>query len=107
MTDFFYDRWTIFPAFLMSGILIGILYDVFRILRIARTYDELPDGKIFKKIILPKKACKASKSRGVFRALNSVLIFAEDILFWIAAAFIETVFIYYFNNGEIRLDFFF
>ena len=107
MTEFFYDKWTIFPAFAMSGILLGLVYDVFRILRIARTYDELPDGKFFKKIALPKKAVKASKSRGVFRFLNSALIFVEDISFWIAAAFIETVFIYYFNNGEIRLDFFF
>ena len=107
MKEFFYDNWTVFPAFVLSGVLIGILYDVFRIFRVARTYDPIPEGKFLKKIAPPKKAPRSVFNSKFIRAADSVIVFAEDILFWTAAALIETVSVYYLNNGEIRLDFFF
>lgn len=107
MTDFFYDSWTMFLAFILSGVLTGIIYDVFRILRIARTTNTMPEGKLFEKIKPKKPFPKKEKRRKLFKAADKTLIFFEDILFWLTVAVIQTVFIYYFNNGEVRLDFFF
>lgn len=60
------------PIFLMLGIYIGVLFDIFRI------------------------------SRRVFKTPN-IIIYIEDILFWILTGFLISYAISVFTNGEIRL----
>ena len=63
----------------LIGILIGMIYDVFRILRAAT-----PD------IIKGTRA-------------ETVIVFFEDILFWLIASVVFIIFIYYANKGHTRL----
>lgn len=62
----------LFIMFIFNGILIGVLFDIFRILR-----------KSFK--------------------TSDFITYIEDITFWILAGVLTLYFIFYLNNGEIRL----
>lgn len=62
----------LFLIFVVNGILIGILFDIFRILR-----------KTFK--------------------TTDFITYIEDIIFWILTGILTLYFIFYYNNGEIRL----
>ena len=63
----------------LIGIVIGMIYDIFRMIRIA-----VPD-----------------KIKG--KPAESLIVFFEDILFWMISAVIFIVFIYYVNKGHTRL----
>lgn len=62
----------LFIVFSLTGIAIGLLFDIFRASR---------------------KNIK----------INDIIIYIEDILFWILSGFIVLYNIWYFNDGEIRL----
>ncbi len=62
----------LFFMFIINGILIGFLFDIFRILR-----------KSFQ--------------------TSDIITYVEDVLFWILTGILTLYFIFYFNNGEIRL----
>ena len=62
----------LFLVFSLTGVAIGVLFDIFRILR--------------KSIKIP-----------------NIIIYIEDILFWILAGLLILYNIWYFNDGEIRV----
>ena len=62
----------LFLMFIINGILLGIIFDIFRVLR-----------KSFK--------------------TSDIITYIEDIIFWIISGIITLYFIFYLNNGEVRL----
>lgn len=71
------------------GVLIGGIYDVFRIIRMAIT---LPG------IISDAEGAREHRSR----LFVDLTVFLCDILFFLAAAVVSAIFIFYVNNGRIR-----
>lgn len=68
------------------GASLGVLYDVFRIMRVAM--------KLSLKMPAPL--------RTVYNILGDAIIFIEDILFSIIAAVVVTVFLFHINDGQVR-----
>lgn len=101
MNDFFYDPWTDILAFFFIGAVIGAIYDVFRILRVSRSAQIAVSGKIAD-MIKPRKTLKLPK---LFHAAGNAATFFEDILFWLCAAVVETVFVYQIGGGELRMGY--
>lgn len=82
----------IYAFILYSGILgflFGILYDFFRIIRLAFTVPG----------IIGSGKCKKVHKHGV--AVN-ILVFVCDILFFVIAGCITAIFIFHANDGKIR-----
>ena len=104
MTEFFYDSWLIVVAFALAGVIFGLIYDFFRIMRLARAPDISPRGKLYDKI-KPKFPIIPKKLKITVGIADDILVFIEDILFWRCAATVEVLFIYQINRGEIRLGF--
>ncbi len=106
MNDFFYDSYQLILIFFLPGIFLGIVYDIFRILRIGRTSDLSVGGAFYEKI-RPRKPLFAPVSRFLsahpLKAADWVLVFIEDILFWLIAAITEILLIFHTNGGEIRI----
>ena len=107
MIEFFYDSCRTILLFLLPGVFLGVIYDIFRILRIARTRKLAVSGAFYEKI-RPKKALFPSFSSrfSISKSLkiaDTAVIFAEDILFWLLAATTEILFFFHTNNGEIRI----
>lgn len=101
MTDFFYDSCALILKFLIPGIFLGIVYDIFRLFRIARndkTYAPIPilQNRFFPDLIFEKTTKKSFFS-------DTVLIFAEDILFFFLVAVTEVLTLFHLNGGEIRI----
>lgn len=99
MIAFFYDSWIIVLEFMIPGIFLGGVYDVFRLLRIARNdktfkvIDAIRSHFFVKPIIFPKR----------FKISESWIVFIEDISFFLIVAITEILATYYINNGEIRI----
>jgi len=74
-------------SMVMGGVL-GVLYDVFRIFRIAFSSDS--EGKIRR---------RHKHADFIIRGL----IFVQDILFWIIAAIFTVIFVFMANTGQVRL----
>ncbi|MBE6718625.1 MAG: hypothetical protein E7574_05170 [Ruminococcaceae bacterium] len=75
---------------LVLGVFLGLVYDVFRIRRLVFFCDnENEPGK--KAIILKHK-----------NRIESIIIFFEDILFWLVCSVSICIFIYYINSGRFR-----
>lgn len=104
MTEFFYDSWLCVIASALPGVLLGIIYDIFRILRISRSGNIKIDNKKLQKL-MPPRILRFKKPSRFLRSANNVLIFTEDILFWLIAFIVDILFIYKINNGEIRVEF--
>lgn len=90
MTD--YSQSTILKMIVFSlgiGIFIGLIYDLFRIRRalFSRNYYHIK-----------KENTPIVKERKI----ESIIIFFEDILFFLTASLVNIIFIYYANNGKIR-----
>lgn len=68
------------------GAALGLLYDVFRIMRVAMK----PSPKM------------PAPLRTVYNIIGDAIIFIEDILFSIVAAVVVTVFLFHINNGQMR-----
>ena len=79
MNDFFYDSAARVLSFVCLGVVLGAIYDFFRVLRISRKGGGNLSGGIYDRL-KPKKDIK-----------------------WLAS---EAIYIYYINDGEIRVDFF-
>jgi spore cortex biosynthesis protein YabQ len=68
------------------GAVLGVLYDVFRIMRVAmKPSQKMPAGL-----------------RAVYNVIGDAIIFFEDILFSIVASVVVTVFLFHINNGQVR-----
>lgn len=106
MNDFFYDSWLSLLSFIIPGVIIGAVYDIFRVLRISqsRTADE-PKGGIYDKL-RPKKLIRSgAKTKKALKLANGVIVFIEDIIFWLIASAVLTVYIYYAGRGQVRLEY--
>ena len=106
MNGFFYDSYQLILIFLLPGVFLGIVYDIFRILRISRASELAISGGLYDKI-RPRKPLFGSFSR-VFKTksvkiADKIIVFIEDILFWLIAAVTEILFIFHTNGGEIRI----
>ena len=89
MNGFFYDSYQLILIFLLPGVFLGIVYDIFRILRISRASELAISGGLYDKI-RPRKPLFGSFSR-VFKTksvkiADKIIVFIEDILFWLIAA---------------------
>ncbi len=74
---------------LVIGVLLGTVYDVFRIIRMAFTVPGIV-ADIY----------RGRRHRSRFTV--NVIVFICDILFFVVAAVISAIFIFYANNGRIR-----
>ncbi len=99
---------------LVVGILFGALYDLFRISRVMLTGKGIGKAKTsFKRIEDIIKGFVPPHSERTLRVLAvlgkikertvDVVIFFEDILFFVVASIFFTVFLFYANFGQLRL----
>lgn len=100
MINFFYDSWIIILKFLIPGICLGMVYDLFRLFRIAGNDPLYSVTNAIKKRYFPKSNSDR-KSRK--RISDTGLVFAEDILFFMIVAITEILATFHFNQGEIRI----
>lgn len=106
MNGFFYDSYQLILIFLLPGVFLGIVYDIFRILRISRASELSVSGALYDKI-RPRKPLFGNTSR-IFKTksikiADKVIVFIEDVLFWLIVAVTEILFIFHTNGGEIRI----
>ncbi len=108
MTSDFYSTYASFIGAASIGVIFGLLYDVFRILRIARLPYIVPEGRFYDFIKIPqvKGKCRQSKLKKILHLSGNIVTFTEDIIFWILISFGEILFIYHINGGEIRIYYF-
>lgn len=107
MISDFYSSYSSFILSALLGISIGMIYDIFRILRIARIPQIAPRGKFYDIIKIPDSSLpKFAKLKSMIKLSSDILVFAEDIIFWIIISLLQIIFIYHINDGEIRLYFF-
>ena len=97
MIDFFYDSWLSILKFIIPGIFLGAVYDIFRLLRIAR--NDKTNGAF--KAIGDRYFPDRKKSTRHFP--DAVLVFIEDILFFVIVAITEILATFHINEGEIRI----
>lgn len=103
----FYNSYKSFLGAVSLGVIFGILYDIFRILRISRMPHIAPAGKFYDRIAMPKKDGKKHKNvKKILHISDSAITIIEDILFWLIITLSEILFIYHVNGGEIRIYFF-
>jgi len=106
MNAFFYDSYRLILIFLIPGVFLGIVYDIFRILRISRSADLSVSGALYDKIRpkkpLLEKFSHAFKAKSV-KIADKIVVCVEDILFWLIAVMTEILFIFHTNGGEIRI----
>jgi len=104
MNDFFYDSYVLILKALVLGVLMGIVYDCFRVMRISRASEITVSGGFFD-AIKPKKPLLKSKNgaKVAVKAANDALVFIEDLLFFIVVGASEILFFLGENDGEIRI----
>ena len=102
MNNFFYDSYQLILFFFIPGLFLGIIYDLFRLIRSARQYSK---DNIIQSIYFHFATQKALSVPKVKRAqqMNRLMTFIEDFAFCIIAAFTEILLFYYLNGGVIRI----
>ena len=108
------DQLLILAYSLVIGLIFGALYDIFRISRVLffgngigkmSASDKRIEGMIRR--IIPERsehtAILLSKLRHIKEKTVTVLIFFEDILFFIISSLFFTVFLFQVNFGQLRL----
>ena len=98
MISFFYDSFLIFFQFLIPGVFLGMIYDIFRLIRLSRRHNK---SDSFFEII--KKRYSYKKTKLSLRNFDVLLTFIEDISFFLIVSITEILATYYFNEGEIRI----
>lgn len=103
----FYGTYSAFIDAFVLGIVFGVIYDIFRMIRISRIPCLAPQGKFYEFVKIPEKRCAKSKKRkNIFFAFSdAVLTFIEDIIFWLIISAGEILFIYHVNGGVVRIYF--
>ena len=104
MNGFFYDsRLLLFHGFLL-GLAFGVIYDIFRLIRISLSTGNIAYKSRFFKLISPKKPIfkqyKPLKRAG--EKLYFISVFIEDVLFFIICSLFTVLFFLGENDGEIR-----
>ena len=102
MNEFFYDSCSLILKFSIPGILLSMVYDLFRLIRIGRNDRRHSPLDAWRKRYFP---CPPSdkRQRKHINISEDILVFAEDILFCLIASFTEILAIYHINRGEIRI----
>ena len=103
MNTFFYDSWDVILKFLIPGMFIGAIYDIFRFCRIARNDHAYNIRQEIKNRFFTKNEPSDTKTNE--KHFESAIVFIEDTLFFIIAAVTEILAFFHFNNGEIRICF--
>ena len=101
MTEFFYDSCSLILKFLIPGMFLGIIYDIFRLIRIARndkTFD--PVTAVRKRFFMKSAPVNKRKKADFF---NIMIIWIEDIFFFLIVAITEILTLFQLNGGEIRI----
>ena len=88
MNDFFYDSWISILKFIIPGIFLGAVYDIFRLLRISGNDQTNSAFKAIGDRYFPNRKKSARKFS------DTAIVFIEDILFFVIVAITE---------GEIRI----
>ena len=99
MTEFFYDSWLVILEFLIPGIFLGLIYDIFRLSRIARNDMTFQVTEAIKKRFFAQSTVRVKK----FKIAEPWIVFMEDIVFFLIVAVTEILATYHINNGEIRI----
>lgn len=104
MTEFFYDSYKLILKAIFLGVILGAIYDVFKMIRIAKRSDLKPCGTFFERIY-PKKTVFGGESaeKNVNETADTVFTIIEDILYFIISALFEILFFLGENDGEIRI----
>lgn len=102
MISFFYDSYRLILFFLIPGIILGAIYDVFRISRMARSN---PKGSI---VVMLRKHFNLSQTYDVQHEqkknkLERIIVFLEDFIFCTMASLMEILLFYHLNGGVIRV----
>ena len=95
---------------LIMGVSFGVLYDIFRISRVMLTGVGLSGSKespgridMLTKRIRENADVRKSSAARLKNRLTNVIIFIEDLLFFVILAFVFTIFLYQANFGQPRL----
>ena len=102
MNTFFYDSWIVILEFLIPGIFLSVIYDIFRFFRIARN-DHTYNLRQAIQNRFSSKNDSGDKEKTIKWFSESTILFVEDILFFIIVAITEILAFYHLNNGEIRI----
>lgn len=107
MIDIFYGKYSSFLIAIFLGIFFGIVYDAFRIIRISRLPYLMPQGRLYEYIKIPRQKTNKIRKKiaNILNFSDNIIIFAEDMFFWIIASIAEILFIYHINGGVIRIYF--
>ena len=97
MIAFFYDSSVVILKFLIPGIFLGAVYDIFRFFRISRNDETNSVSQAIMNRYFPNM--KKSKKK----IPDTMLVFAEDILFFLIVAITEILATFHLNDGEIRI----
>ncbi len=102
MITFFYDSYRLILFFLLPGMGLGAIYDVFRILRIARTDSQ---GSVLSMLLAHFKIQKPMdiQSEQKKQKAEWYIVFIEDFIFCILASLTELLLFYHLNGGVIRV----
>ena len=100
MIAFFYDSCSLILKFLLPGIFLGVVYDIFRLFRIGRNDKKYSVRDAIKKRFGRKSNAKIKPKRKISIDL---LVFLEDILFFLIVSLTEILSVYHINGGEIRI----
>ena len=71
------------------GAALGVVYDFFRIIRVAFPYNAQKN----------RHSTKVNRSKFIYGAI----VFLQDVIFWIFAALVTILFTFMANRGQIRL----
>ena len=88
----------------LLGVLLGLLYDGFRILRIFLGEHFSPRANYFHNVKLP--LIKMGTERTKRRAVRAIVVFWGDFLFCVISGVALILLLYQLNNGKIRLPVF-
>ncbi|MBR6049920.1 MAG: spore cortex biosynthesis protein YabQ [Clostridia bacterium] len=102
MTELFYDPAALIIKAALLGVVLGVIYDVFRILRISAS-GKAPSGAFFEKIKPKKPLFCRRKPKKERKICGKTLVFIEDVLFFLISAAAEILFFLGLNDGEIRI----
>ena len=105
MIDFFYDSYHMFFQFLIPGIFLGMIYDFFRLIRIARNDQSFCLlQEIRKRYFQKNETAESFQEKYRKNLFETLFVFMEDVLFFLIVATTEILAIYHLNNGEIRIS---
>ena len=103
MTELYYDPLLLTLKAAALGAILGAVYDLFRVVRVAAKKPKAPSGAVFQKIKLPPALFRARELKRQRKIAEGAVVFIEDIAFFIVCAAAVTLFFLGENSGKIRI----